>query len=82
MDNNGKDTKHTRNISRIMNFVRNGEEFNFHNTVWCEGGLKLAYFGTKKFREEKLNIRLVYAMAVLDNGQNTCKRGVTGYRRV
>ena len=24
MDNNGKDTKHIRHISRIMNFVRNG----------------------------------------------------------
>ena len=26
MDNNGKDTKHTRNISRRMRFVRNGEK--------------------------------------------------------
>ena len=25
MDNNGRDTKHTRHIARIMHFVRNGE---------------------------------------------------------
>ena len=25
MHKNGKDTKHTRNISRIVNFVRNGK---------------------------------------------------------
>ena len=34
--NNGKDTKHTRNISRIINLVRNDEEWNFQKTVWCE----------------------------------------------
>ena len=26
MDNNGKDTKHTRQIARRMHFVRNGEK--------------------------------------------------------
>ena len=26
MDKNGRDTKHTRHISRRMNFVRNGEK--------------------------------------------------------
>ena len=26
MDNNGKDTKHTRHNARIMHFVRNGEK--------------------------------------------------------
>ena len=26
MANNGKDTKHTRHIERIINFVRNGEK--------------------------------------------------------
>ena len=41
MANNGKDTKHTREISRRMNFVRNGDECNLHKTVWCEGGLQL-----------------------------------------
>ena len=27
---NGKDTKHTRHIARIMHFVRNGEKCNMH----------------------------------------------------
>ena len=30
MANNGKDTKHTRQIARIMHFVRNGEKFKMH----------------------------------------------------
>ena len=30
MDENGKDTKHTRNISRRMHFVRNGEKCKMH----------------------------------------------------
>ena len=41
MTNIGKDTKHSRHIDRIMHFVRNGEECNFHKTVWCYGGLQL-----------------------------------------
>ena len=39
MDNNGKDTKHTMNISRRVNFVRNGEKCEMHKIDWCEGGL-------------------------------------------
>ena len=30
MDKNGKYTKHTRQISRRMHFVRNGEKFKMH----------------------------------------------------
>ena len=41
MDKNGKDTKHTRHISRRMHFVRNGEKCKMHKINWCEGGLKL-----------------------------------------
>ena len=41
MDNNGKDTKHTRHISRIMHFVSNGEKCKMHKIDWCEGGLQL-----------------------------------------
>ena len=44
---NGKDTKHTRHIARRMNFVRNGEKCNMHKIDWCDGGLQLAYIGTK-----------------------------------
>ena len=50
MANNGKDNKHTRNISIIIHFVINGEECNIHKTVWCEGGMKLAYIGTNNVR--------------------------------
>ena len=38
---NGKDTKHTRDIAKIMNFVRNCEMCKMHKIDWCEGGLKL-----------------------------------------
>ena len=51
MDKNGKDTKHTRNISIIIHFVINFEECNLHKTVWCEGGLQLAVIGTNNVRE-------------------------------
>ena len=39
MSNNGKDTKHTRKITRSINLVRNGEKCNMHNIDWCEIGL-------------------------------------------
>ena len=42
MANNGKDTKHTMQIARIMNLVRNGEKCNIHKIDFCEGGLQLA----------------------------------------
>ena len=35
MANNGEYTKHTRHISRRMHYVRNVEEFNMHNKLWC-----------------------------------------------
>ena len=40
MDKNGKYTKHTRNILRRMHLIKNGECWNLHRTVWCEGGMK------------------------------------------
>ena len=33
---NGRDTKHTRHIARIINFVRNGEKCKMHKIYWCE----------------------------------------------
>ena len=33
---NGKDTKHTRHISIIMHFVRNGEKYKMQNVDWFE----------------------------------------------
>ena len=47
MAKNGKDTKHTRQVSRRMHFAINGEERNFKKTVCCEGGLQLEDIGTK-----------------------------------
>ena len=40
MSKNGKDTKHTRHIARIMHFVRNGEKFKMQKIDWCEGVLQ------------------------------------------
>ena len=42
MDNNGKDTNHTRNIPRRIQLVRNVEEWNFYKKVCCEEDLQLA----------------------------------------
>ena len=39
MDNNVKDTKHTRHLVRRVHFVRNVENFKMHKIDWCEGGL-------------------------------------------
>ena len=81
MSKNRKETKQTRHISRIMHFVRNGEEFNLHKKVWCEEGLQLAEIWTDNIREYGLNNKLRYYMVRLYNRKNTCTRGVIGYRR-
>ena len=52
MAKNGKNTKHTRHISKRVHFVRNSEELNLHNKVWCEGVLQLMDIGTKNARED------------------------------
>ena len=67
MAKNGKDTKQTRNIARIMNFVRNGEKCNMHKIDWCEGGLQLTYIATNNVREHNLSLRMKYIMVRLDN---------------
>ena len=67
MARNGKDTKHTRHISRRMYFVRNGEKCKMHKIDWCEGGLQLADIGTKNFSEPDLTPRMKYIMVRLDN---------------
>ena len=46
MDNNSKDTKHTKHISRRVYFVRNGEKCKMHKIDWCEGGLQLEDIAT------------------------------------
>ena len=67
MANNGKDTKHTRHISRRMHFVKNGEKCNMHKINFCEGGLQLADIGTKNVSEPDLTPRMKYIMVRLDN---------------
>ena len=54
MAKNGRDTKHTRHIARIMNFVRNVEKCKMHKIEWCEVGLQLADIGTKNVSEPDL----------------------------
>ena len=66
MDNNDKDTKHTRHISRRVNHVKNGKKCKIHKIVWCEGGLQLADIATKNFGENDLNLRTKYIMVSLD----------------
>ena len=67
MDKNDKYTKHTRNISRKVNFVRNGEKCKVHWIGWCEGGLQLAGIETKNVDENDSNSRIKYIMVRLDN---------------
>ena len=67
MAKNGKDTKHTRHISRRMNFLRNGEQYKMHKIDWCEGGLQLADTGTKNVSEPDLTPRMKYIMVRLEN---------------
>ena len=67
MANNGKDTKHTRHITRRVHFVRNGEKLKMHNNDWCEGGLQLAEIETKNVGDNELNPRMRYIMVRIDD---------------
>ena len=51
MANNGKYSKYTSHISRVIHFVRIGEEWNIHKTVLCEVVLEMSDIGTKTVRE-------------------------------
>ena len=67
MAKNGKDTKHTRHISRRMYFVRNEEKLKMHKIDWCEVGLQLADIGNKNVSEPDLTPRMKYVMLRLEN---------------
>ena len=67
MAKNGKDTKNTRHIARIMHFVRSGEKCKMHKIYWCEGGLQLADIFTKNVSEPDLTPRMKYIMVRLEN---------------
>ena len=47
VDKNGKDTKHTRHITRRVHCVRNGENYKMYKIEWCEGGIQLEENATK-----------------------------------
>ena len=67
MAKNGRDTKNTRHISRIMHFVRNGENCKINKIDWCEGGLQLADIGPKNVSEPDLTSRMKYIMVRLED---------------
>ena len=69
--NNGQDTKHIRNIARIIHFVRNEEICEMHQIDWCEGGLKLAEIATKNVGDNYLTPWMKYIMVRLDNWDRT-----------
>ena len=71
MDNNGKDTKHTRYMAIRVNSVRDGENWKMHKIEWCEGGLQLAYIATNSVGENDLNPRMKYIMVRNDNWDRT-----------
>ena len=50
MAKNVKDAKQARHISKIMHFIRNGEECNMQNIVCCEGVMQLGDIETKNVR--------------------------------
>ena len=63
MANNGKATKQTKHIARIMHLVRNGETCKMQKINQCEGVLQLADIGTKNLSEPDLTSRMKYIMA-------------------
>ena len=67
MAKNGKDTKHTRHISRRMHFVKNREKYKMHKIYWCEGGLQLEDIGTNNVSEPDITPRMKYIMVRLEN---------------
>ena len=71
MAKNGRDTKHTRHISRRMNLVRNEETCKTHKIDWCEGGMQLAYIGTQNESEPDQTPRMRYIMVRLENWDRT-----------
>ena len=64
---NGKDTKHTIQMARRTNLVRNGEKCKMHKIYWCEGGLQLEDIDTNNVGEPDLTPRVKYIMLRIDN---------------
>ena len=66
MDNNGKDIKHIRHITRRIHLLRNGDKYKMHKIGWCEGGLQLADIATSNFGKNDLSPRMKYIMVRLE----------------
>ena len=62
MAKNGKDTKHTRHISRRIHVVINGEKCKMHKIDWCDRGLQLSDIGTMNVSEPDLTPRMKYIL--------------------
>ena len=71
MAKNVKYTKHTRHIDRIVNYARNGENWQIQKIGWCEGSLQLADIGTNNVGEIDFNPRIKYIMVRIDNWDRT-----------
>ena len=71
MDNNGKDSKHTRHIFRRVNFVRNCKNCKMHNIDWCEGDIQFSDIVTNNVGDNDLNPRMKYITVRLDNWYRT-----------
>ena len=67
MYKNAKYATHSRHISRIMKFVRNGENCKMQNIDWCEGGLQLADIATKNVGQHDVTPRMRFIMIRLDD---------------
>ena len=71
MANNGKDIKHTRHISRRVNFVSDCESYKMHKIDWYGWDQQLADISTNNVGENYLNPRMKYIMLSLDNWYRT-----------
>ena len=67
MDKNGKDTKYTRHIARIENFVRNGDRFKIHKIYWWERSLQLADIATENVGANDFNTKIKYIIVLIEN---------------
>ena len=67
MDENGKDTKHTRHIARKVHLIRNVKNSKMHKVEWCEGGLQVVDIATKIFSDHESTPRMKYIMLRIDN---------------
>ena len=71
MAKHGKDTNHTRHITRKIHLVRHSEKWKMHKIDWCEGDLKLADIATDNSGEHGLALKIKYSTVRLYNRERT-----------